>query len=111
LGLHFRNNDKSIPGKPDIVFRESLVAVFCDGDFWHGRDWTRLRVKLGKGTNGAYWCAKIAANKRRDKRNNAMLKKAGWHVMRLWETEIRRDAEGLAIRVMKIVVARQLSKK
>jgi DNA mismatch endonuclease, patch repair protein len=110
LGLRFRNNDKALPGKPDVVFRSACVAVFCDGDFWHGRNWTNLKGKLRKGANGTYWHAKIASNMRRDRRDSALLKKSGWRVIRFWETEIRRDAEGLAVQVMNIVRARKLRK-
>src|SRR6267378_5587118 len=74
LGLRFRNNEKALPGKPDVVFRDARVAVFCDGDFWHGRNWTDLKVKLRKGANGPYWHAKIASNIRRDRRDSAFLK-------------------------------------
>ena len=111
LRLRFRNNDKALPGKPDVVFRSARVAVFCDGDFWHGHNWTNLKGKLRKGANGTYWRAKIASNMKRDRRDSALLKKSGWRVIRLWETEIRRDAEGLAVQVMKIVRARKLRKK
>jgi DNA mismatch endonuclease (patch repair protein) len=64
------------------------VVVFCDGDFWHGRDWLRRRRKLVAGANAAYWVAKIAANIARDRRNTRLLRHQGWTVVRLWETDI-----------------------
>lgn len=91
IGLRFRKNVSYLPGKPDIVFIKSRVAVFCDGDFWHGRNWTVLNRSLSTGTNSGYWLAKIKSNMKRDALNNIRLREAGWHVIRLWETDINRD--------------------
>jgi DNA mismatch endonuclease (patch repair protein) len=96
LGLRFRKNVESLPGKPDIVFPGVRIAVFCDGDFWHGRKWQTLKPKLAQGANAAYWAAKIASNIERDKRNTTLLEEAGWQVIRLWETDIRRDPTAVA---------------
>src|SRR5438876_781648 len=68
LGLRYRIDDPRLPGRPDIVFRGAKVVVFCDGDFWHGRDWSRKRARLAKGANPRYWIAKIDRNRRRDRR-------------------------------------------
>src|SRR5438045_3086924 len=59
LGLRYRINVSVLPGRPDVVFADSRVAVFCDGDFWHGRAWRTRRVKLMGGSNSRYWVAKI----------------------------------------------------
>jgi len=96
IGLRFRKNVETLPGKPDIVFTRAKLAVFCDGDFWHGRDWRSLKKNLNKGTNAEYWLAKIAANIKRDKRNTALLKKAGWSVIRVWETDIKENPLAIA---------------
>jgi DNA mismatch endonuclease (patch repair protein) len=96
MGLRYRVNVATMPGTPDIVFSRARVAVFCDGDFWHGRDWPRLRAKLECGTNPGYWSAKIARNRERDRRVDAELTRAGWRVVRLWETDIRRDPDTAA---------------
>ncbi len=58
-GLRFRKNVSVLPGKPDIVFQRSRVVVFCDGDFWHGRDWRKLSRTLNAGANASYWLQKI----------------------------------------------------
>jgi DNA mismatch endonuclease, patch repair protein len=91
LGFRFRKNVRTLPGKPDVVFIGAKVVVFCDGDFWHGRHWKRLKEKLNNGHNAPYWTAKIDANIRRDRRNVRELKNAGWMVIRLWETEVRKN--------------------
>jgi DNA mismatch endonuclease (patch repair protein) len=97
---------KALPGKPDIVFSSSRVAVFCDGDFWHGRDWRRLSRKLHSGTNASYWIPKIKANRNRDRRNDRLLKRQGWTVIRIWEKDIRDNPEQTAKAIEKLVVQR-----
>jgi DNA mismatch endonuclease (patch repair protein) len=62
--------------------------VFCDGDFWHGHDWEERKRRLAKGTNSAYWVQKIERNIARDLEIQARLERSGWHVLRLWESEI-----------------------
>lgn len=88
LGLRFRKNVRKLPGKPDIVFVSARIVVFCDGDFWHGRDWHRLRRKLELGNNSSYWVAKIQSNIERDQRVSATLESDGWTVVRVWETDV-----------------------
>lgn len=110
IGLRFRKNVETLPGKPDFVFTRAKLAVFCDGDFWHGRDWRSLKKKLNEGTNAEYWVAKIAANIKRDKRNTALLKKAGWSVIRVWETDIKENPLTTARLINKAHKARQHKK-
>lgn len=107
LGLRFRTHSISIPGKPDVVFRSAKVAVFCDGDFWHGRNWRRLRQLLEKRANADYWIAKIGANRRRDASINKLLEAEGWLVLRCWETDVRADAAAIANHVARILRRRQ----
>jgi DNA mismatch endonuclease (patch repair protein) len=89
-GLRFRKNVASLPGKPDIVFTRRKVVVFCDGDFWHGRNWQQLSAKLNTGANPTYWLLKIKTNRERDLRTDKLLQEAGWMVLRYWETDIHR---------------------
>jgi DNA mismatch endonuclease, patch repair protein len=111
-GLRFRKNVETMPGKPDIVFPSSKVIVFCDGDFWHGRDWPALREKLSTGSNPSYWRAKIQSNIERDRRNARSLEQEGWTVIRLWESEIKRDPFAAAARVRQVVTsARQVRRR
>ncbi len=107
LGLRYRKNVALLPGEPDIVFIRARVAVFCDGDFWHGRQWRKLKSKLVNGANPGYWIAKIASNIQRDKRTTAGLEKSGWRVIRLWETDIRKDPSTCALMIKKSVEKRE----
>jgi len=88
-----------LPGKPDLVFKGKRLAIFCDGDFWHGKDWPARRAKLERGHNAAYWIAKIEANRERDRRVRQTLEKQGWRVLRFWESEIRGELEAVVARI------------
>ena len=90
-GIRYRKNDKSLFGKPDFVIRASKIAIFCDGEFWHGRDWN-VRKKDHK-TNCNFWYSKIERNIERDKEVNIELDKQGWKVFRFWETEITKEPD------------------
>lgn len=97
--LRYRLHDATLPGRPDLVFPSRRLAVFCDGDFWHGRHWPRLRVQLARRANADYWIAKIAANRDRDILQRRALRKAGWMVLRVWESAIRRKPDAVARQV------------
>jgi DNA mismatch endonuclease (patch repair protein) len=99
-GCRYRKNVPGLLGRPDIVFPGPKIAVFCDGDFWHGRDWEARRVKLSNGTNAAYWLAKIQRNIERDRQNTRRLEEMGWAVLRFWESEIRAAPFGVAALVL-----------
>lgn len=101
-GLRFRIDRRIVPGvlsRADVVFVTAKVAVFVDGCFWHSCPIHRTRPKA----NAKWWAAKLAANRRRDARANRQLKKAGWHVERVWEHETPAAA---AARIAKIVRTR-----
>lgn len=92
--LRYRVNYKKLPGKPDIVFTKYKVAVFCDGDFWHGHNWAiRGKKSLDEELEGysEYWRKKILRNIERDQENENELRTLGWIVVRLWESEIKED--------------------
>ncbi len=95
-GLRYRVHQKDLPGCPDLVFRGRRVAVFVDGDFWHGRDWEKRKERLQSGHNAPYWLAKITYNRDRDIRNNSLLTELGWRVLRLWGTDVLKDPDGAA---------------
>ena len=98
-GLRYRLGGAGLPAKPDLVFPRCRLVVFVDGDFWHGRDWEKRVERLAKGSNSGYWVEKIAYNRERDLRNNALLEASGWRVLRLWETDLLEDPSGAAHRV------------
>lgn len=95
-GLRYRVDASWVLGRPDIVFESARVAVFCDGDFWHGHDLDARLARLERGHNAAYWTAKINRNVARDALVTAALEREGWAVLRVWESDIRRDADAAA---------------
>ena len=95
--LRYRVNYKKLPGKPDIVFTKQKVVVFCDGDYWHGHNWAvRGLSSLEEELAGysEYWQNKILRNIERDKENNKALRSLGWTVVRIWESDIKKDLDG-----------------
>lgn len=103
-GLRYRLHYGKLVGKPDIVFPRRRVAVFVDGDFWHGNAW-RLRgmasfdEQFRFRSRPEFWRAKITRNMERDEEVNARLKEQGWRVLRLWESDVLKDVEACADRV------------
>ena len=98
-GVRYRKSCSSLPGKPDIVLFSKRLAVFIDGDFWHGRQWKKrglssLEDQFLESRNKAYWVNKIRANVERDCINTAKLLSDGWTVLRLWESDIRDNLDG-----------------
>ena len=102
-GCRFRVDATELPGRPDVVFTKAKVAIFCDGDFWHGKDWPERRQKLARGANAEYWIAKIGRNLERDLEVSARLRDRGFIVLRFWESEIRRDVEAVCVLVLDIL--------
>ncbi len=105
-GLRFRKHIKALPGTPDIVFVEEMVAVFVDGDFWHGYRFPSWQRKLT-----AFWKNKISENRQRDRRNFAKLRRMGWQVIRVWQHEVKNDVELCAEEIVAIVTHRQAHPK
>lgn len=88
-GLRYRKNAKSVYGHPDIVFIRKKIAVFCDGEFWHGYDWERRKSNIK--SNEKFWINKIEHNMTRDKEVNEKLASQGWVVLRFWGDDIRKN--------------------
>jgi DNA mismatch endonuclease (patch repair protein) len=98
LGLRFRLHVPVLRGcTPDFVLPRSRVAVFVDGCYWHGCP--QHSPREFKGPNAERWRQKIDANRARDRRHDEELAAAGWHVVRIWECEIKKDVRGAAGRV------------
>ena len=100
-GLRFRKNSKAIYGHPDISIRKYRIAIFCDGDFWHGYDWENRKNSIK--SHRDYWIPKIERNIEKDVEVNHVLHGMGYTVIRLWEHEIRKDADDAADMIMRIV--------
>ncbi len=95
-GMRYRITMKNLPGKPDIVFTKAKIAVFCDGDYWHGHNWALRGIpSLEDELAGysEYWQKKIRRNMERDKENTAKLENDGWLVLRFWESEIKKNLD------------------
>ena len=90
-GHRYRKNDKTIFGKPDLSFKKIKLAIFVDGEFWHGRNWEER--KHDHKSNKEFWINKIERNIERDQEVNRTLKKQGWTVLRFWSKEIEKDIE------------------
>ena len=84
---------KTLPGKPDIVFTKYKLAIFCDAEFWHGKDWDTLKLKLLRGKNPEYWVPKIERTRERDNKTEQELQSMGWTVLRFWREEILNDLQ------------------
>lgn len=105
-GLRYRVNCPELPGCPDIVFSKHKMLVFCDGDFWHGRDLQARLARLKAGHNAPYWVVKIRTNVERDRAITARLRAVGWHVVRVWETDILCDPTRITARIVAMLKAR-----
>lgn len=95
LGLSFEQHSADLPGRPDVVFRHSKLAIFIDGDFWHGWRFPLWEHKLNE-----KWRKKIDATRRRDQRNFSQLRQKGWKVIRVWEHQIESDPVKCVTRIL-----------
>ncbi len=92
-GYRYRKNVKSLPGTPDIVFSKYKLAIFCDSEFFHGKDWEVLKPRLEKSNNSEFWISKISQNRERDEKVNKQLLFQGWTVIRFWGTDITKNLD------------------
>ncbi len=92
-GIRYRKNYKELPGSPDIAITKYKIAIFCDGEFFHGKDWEVLKPRLQKGSNSEFWISKISRNKKRDNEINKKLLFMGWTVIRFWGTDIQKHTD------------------
>lgn len=93
-GYRYRKNYKALPGKPDIVLTNQKICIFCDSEFFHGKDWYEvLRPRVLRGNNPEYWEKKITRNMQRDDEVNKELNYLGWTVIRFWGKEIEKNLD------------------
>ena len=109
--MWFDVHRSDLQGCPDFVFPQYRVVVFCDGDFWHGRNWKQLAGRLARRANASYWIAKIGANRARDVRIRRALRRRGWTVIRVWETDILQDSRAIASSLRRTLHALRTSAK
>ncbi|KMZ53115.1 very short patch repair endonuclease [Dorea sp. D27] len=92
-GYRYRKNYKGLPGSPDIVLTKYHICIFCDSEFFHGKDWLVLRPKLERGNNPGYWVGKISRNMERDDEVDKKLLFMGWTVIHFWGKDILKNTE------------------
>ena len=92
-GYHYRKNYDKLPGKPDIVLTKYKIAIFCDSEFFHGKDWENLQEQLRRGKNSDFLVKKISGNRERDETINKQLAFEGWTVIRFWGKDIKKDVK------------------
>jgi DNA mismatch endonuclease, patch repair protein len=97
-GLRYRKHPSSVCGRPDIVFVDRRVAVFCDLAFWHGHDWPRRKARLT--TNRRFWVETVESTMARDRQVDRELRDAGWLVVRLWDHEVLSEPEACFMKVV-----------
>lgn len=92
-GYRYRKNYKGLPGSPDIAITKYKIAIFCDSEFFHGKDWDVLRPKLEKGKNSGYWVSKIQRNIERDAEKDKKLRFEQWTVIHFWGKDILKNTD------------------
>ena len=97
--VYFQRHYKKAPGSPDIALPRKKIAIFIDGDFWHGWQFSKKKGKLPK----KYWLAKIESNIQRDKRNHAKLRRRGWRVLRVWEHRLKNQREKYLKKILEFI--------
>jgi DNA mismatch endonuclease (patch repair protein) len=103
-GLRYRLHAQELPGVPDVVFPSARVVLFIDGDFWHGNQWrlrglSSLDEQFIGSANRDYWIRKITRNAERDMENDAKLAAMGWRVVRVWESDVKKDIDACVRRI------------
>ena len=101
LGYRYRKNDKRLPGSPDIAILGYKIAVFVDGEFWHGKDWETRKVRLQR--NREYWIEKIEENIARDARADKVLLDKGWTPIHFWEKEVLKDTDTCIDKILLLI--------
>ena len=100
-GFRYRLNDKRLPGSPDIAILKYEIAVFIDGEFWHGQDWEKRKNNLK--SNREYWIEKIEENIARDERVVKQLKNMGWKTVRFWEKDVLKKMDECVYSILRLI--------
>lgn len=105
-GFRYRLNYKKLPGSPDIAILKYHIAVFVDGEFWHGQDWDIRKPKLKR--NREYWIEKIEENMARDVRTDKELIYCGWTPIHFWSKEVMKDTDSCVEAIKDMVFELQM---
>lgn len=109
-GYRYRKNYNKLPGKPDIALVKYRIAIFCDSEFFHGKDWNEILLpKIKKGNNSDYWENKIYNNMMRDEAVNKQLQYMGWTVLRFWGKDIEHNINGCVQSIEEIIFEQKIS--
>lgn len=100
-GYRYRKNCKNIIGKPDIVLRKYKIAIFCDSEFWHGKDFDKTIRRIS--TNKKFWKLKIKRNIERDFLVTQKLQNEGWAVLRFWAEDINKNLSDCLLTIEKSI--------
>lgn len=103
-GYRYRKNDKRLPGSPDIAILRHRIAVFVDGEFWHGKDWISKKNRLK--SNREYWIEKIEENIERDHTTDRSLSQIGWIPVHFWEKDVLKNVEECITAIEDIILER-----
>lgn len=101
-GLHYRKNNKTVFGCPDFVHKGKKIAIFVDGEMWHGKDWEKQQEDFK--SNREFWIPKIERNIERDQEVNAYLTAKGWTVLRFWGKDIKKHPQECLNKIKKVFI-------
>lgn len=105
-GIRYRKNNKTVFGTPDFTIKKYKIAIFCDSEFFHGRNWETKKHRIK--TNVEFWHNKIERNIKRDQLVNKTLAEDGWIVLRFWGSEIKKTLEGCLEKIDNAIKERQV---
>lgn len=110
-GIRYRKNFKGLPGTPDIAITKYRIAIFCDSEFFHGKDWEKLQLRLSNGSNSTYWIKKITRNRERDDEVNKALRFREWTVLRFWGKDISKHLDDCICVIEDAILDRRIKEK
>ena len=100
-GYRYRKNNKNVFGTPDLTFKKIKLAIFVDGEFWHGKDWENRKNNIE--ANKEYWIKKIESNIKRDIKVNDILLSQNWTVLRFWAKDIEKKLDYCVSKIENVI--------